>query len=168
MDALYTILCIVVGGLITYFLSTQFYKLGKNLKERFPIIYRLYVIFLGLILALVLIGSLISIKSCVDDYKNEKRREELGLILAPNKIEHSEILSRIDKAKNENFSDKDIFEMMLINNKYSHSFKKAREAGYSYEEIAHYYNLYVGYDYKAPTIGTMEDLDALIKQHKAP
>ncbi|WP_168416471.1 hypothetical protein [Acinetobacter indicus] len=72
MDILFYILCAIVGIFITYIFGIQFYKLGQNLKNRFPIIYRLYAIFWSIIVAIILVGVLAGVKSKIDDYQHNK------------------------------------------------------------------------------------------------
>ena len=82
MDILFYILCAIVGFAITYMLGLQFYKLGQNLRDKFPIIYRIYTIFWGLIGAIVLIGALIVVKVKIDDYHHNKSIEAFSEFLS--------------------------------------------------------------------------------------
>lgn len=82
MDIIFYILCVAVFFFITYVLGLQFYRLGQNLKYKFPIIYRIYTIFWGFIGAFVLIGVLVGVKSKIDDYQHNKSIEVFSSLLS--------------------------------------------------------------------------------------
>lgn len=158
MDILFYILCAIVGIFITYIFGIQFYKLGQNLKNRFPIIYRLYVIFWSIIAAIVLVGMLAGVKSSIDSYQEEKKREDISRILLLNttKEVNGEVLTLrqiIKKVKNElhqsGASEEDAYRYASTKSKiFSDNIKKAKEKGYTDRDIADAMGLYLSYGYE--------------------
>ena len=84
MDMLFGVLCAVIGVLLASILGLQFYKLGKSLKPRFPIIYRLYVITWCIVAALFLIVILMVSKDAYDRQQNQKSINSLNADMGGN------------------------------------------------------------------------------------
>lgn len=150
MDIIFGIFSGLVGLFIAYFLGLQFYKLGTSLKTRFPIVFRLYVIFWSLLGALVLIFALDGIKSAIDKNQREKRGDALTSLISPTPELYQDTLGRVKKAKRANVPDKEIFDAMILSSRYTSILKNANQAGYTYQEIAQHLGLYVDTNYQPP------------------
>lgn len=145
--------------IISYLLGMQFYQLGLKLKERFSIIYRLYLISWILIGAVVAIGLMFGAQSKLEDYQNNKKQEELSLILDLDKPtvwggKQTSNRKQLDKfresAYQNNISDNIAYNMILISETYSNNIEIAKSKGFTDEEVARAMGLHLGYDYKPP------------------
>ncbi len=140
MDIIFYILCIVAGLFITYILGVQFYKLGQNLKNRFPIIYRIYAIFWGFVGAFILIGALVGIKSGIDNYQHNKKIEKIEYTFKKY-ASGVDYMGLIDKARLSNHSDKEIYAAAKDGEKLKKVFDELAKEGVTDEEIGKFLNL---------------------------
>lgn len=145
--------------IISYLLGMQFYQLGLKLKERFSIIYRLYLISWILIGAVVATGLMFGAQSKLEDYQNNKKQEELSLILELDKPtvwdgKQTSNRKQLDKfreaAYQNNISDNIAYNMILISETYSNNIEIAKSKGFTDKEVAGAMGLHLSYDYKPP------------------
>lgn len=127
MSTIYSAITILLlSGLILFF-GMQLYKLGMSIKEKFPILYRIYVIFWSLIIAIVLIGGWFK----VGDYVDRKEREykiDQALISIQNKPRFTDDnrLALVGELRSEGYSDREIFEALNSSDQFKDKFNKAR------------------------------------------
>lgn len=146
MTIIFYILCIAVGIFITYILGVQFYKLGQNLKERFPIIYRIYTIFWIFFGGLLLIGILIGIKTEIDEYQHKKKIEKIESVFEKY-ADDVDYRGLINEAKNNNASEKQIYQEIEQSKKFKNAFYELKKDGLTDYEIGNFLNLDPDNDY---------------------
>lgn len=71
MSAFITIIASLIGLAITALIGQQFWKIGQHLKTRFPVIFRLYVVF-WLVIGLIALAGL---SALAIDYTNKLQRQ---------------------------------------------------------------------------------------------
>lgn len=141
MTIIFYILCIAVGVSIAYILGLQFYKLGLSLKNRFPILYRLYLIAWILAGSLALIGVLVATGAVIKDYQREQKTKKIALIFQKysNGIQYAD---RIENAKENNYSDKEIYQQLKQSQKLKKAFDELQKEGITEDEIGEFLDLY--------------------------
>lgn len=127
MSTIYSAITILLlSGLILFF-GMQLYKLGMSIKEKFPIIYRIYVIFWSLILAIVLIGGWFKVGDYVDRKERENKIDQ-ALISIQNKPRFTDDnrLALVGELRSEGYSDREIFEALNSSDQFKDKFNEAR------------------------------------------
>lgn len=133
MELLLNILIVLALTVALVFLGVQFYKLGGILKNKYPIIYRFYLIFWVLITSFILISGLVALQKKVADIKH---REELGqLDLRLNNTRNS-ISDNITRARAENYTDDEIYNGYKQTKEGKDVIKREEDRGFSEKEIA--------------------------------
>lgn len=127
MSILYSILTTLLVVTIIVFLGIQFCKLGSEIKSRFPIAYRLYVVFWSLLLIFVLATGWIQIGSFIE--QNEKQdRIDQALVAIQNKPKFTKDNKLIltNELKSDGYTDKEIFEALNKSDQFKKKFEEAR------------------------------------------
>ena len=138
MSIIFGVVSTIIGLAVFYFLGLQFYKLGQTIKEKYPIIYRIYVILWSLILAVIVFFILAMIDGKVESRKHEKRMSELSTIIESKPyIDKTNKHAMVSELRAKGYTDYEIYTSLKESPQLKESFEKAKqEGGFSDSQIA--------------------------------
>lgn len=144
MQIIVWVLSFVAYLFFALILGFQFFKIGRRLKEKYIIIYRIYIIFWILISAIIVVGLLIQAQNLINLHNTQKRQQQLTSILSLNDVtvvrgESMTNRERVERAvidgRKVGITHDDIYIHAKKSKIFSRQIKAARDAGYSDDEI---------------------------------
>lgn len=145
MSILFGILCGAIALFILFLVARQFYKLGGILKDKHPLVHRLYVIFWSLIGLFLAICLLVATWAQVDNYTKDRDADEFFSIMDSSKdvdVKAAYIIINDSVKKNGYISSIEIERISGIlpdfNNTYKQAIKESGVDGYRAESKLRY------------------------------
>ena len=149
MKTILFVVGILLGLLVLYFLGIQFYKIGKILKQKAPILFRVYIIcwvIIGGGIAILTVGSVYtSIEQKEEQAKREKKDADINAIVSKYNDSSREDIEKLFKeteARGFYLTNNEQFYLLLLKKSTIPAIKEVKAKGYTLEDIANYYGIY--------------------------
>ena len=141
---------VLLGLLVLYFLGLQFYKIGKILKQKTPILFRVYLIFW------VLIGGFTGILMVAEVYSNIEQKEKLAerekkdanieaIVSNYNDSSKKDIEKLFKEIEARGFflTDDEKYCLILLKKSTIPAIMEVKAKGFTAKDIADYYGIYI-------------------------